>query len=85
MALFTVISLIYFFKTRGFAPRYWQVRASHLNGLESVGPVVVEASSGPCKTCGAKHRRGYLVLPTRRFLTIGNMKAIGEWIWVWLK
>jgi amino acid transporter len=85
LVLFTVISLAYFFKTRGFAPHYWRVRASHLNGLESVGPVVVEASTSPCKTCGAKHRRGYLVLPSKSFFAIGNMKAISEWIWVWLK
>jgi hypothetical protein len=83
--LFLVISIAYFFKTRGLAPRYWRLRVSHLNGLESVGPVVVEASNEPCKTCGARHRRGYLRLPNKNFFTTGNMKAIGEWIWVWLK
>lgn len=80
-----MISAFYFFKTRGFAPRYQRVRESHLTGLESVGPVVVEDSSDPYRTCGAKHRRGYLVLPTRRLWSIGNLYAIGEWIWVWLK
>jgi hypothetical protein len=83
--LFLVISTAYFFKTRGFAPRYWRLRVSHLHGLESVGPVVVEASTEPCKTCGARHRRGYLRLPNKNFFTTGNMRAVGEWLWVWLK
>jgi len=83
--LFLVLGLGFFFKTRGFAPKYWRTRASHLNGLDSVGPVVVEAINSPCKVCGARHRRGYLKLPKKRLLTVGNVKAVGEWIWVWLK
>jgi amino acid transporter len=87
IVIFLVASMAYFFKTRGFAPRYWKVRASKLTGLESVGPIVVssDVSTQPCTFCGAKHRRGQLHLPEKKIATKRNGRAIAEWIWVWLK
>jgi hypothetical protein len=68
-------------------PRNWRVRANMLFGLESVGPIAVDSEklTLPCDFCGAKHRRGHLVFPDANLITSGNMRALIEWIWVWMK
>jgi hypothetical protein len=85
--LFIVLAAAYFFKTRGFNPSNWHVRANRLVGLEAVGPIVVSNPNtrDPCKFCGQRHRRGVLVLPKEKGITVGKGKAVLEWIWTWLK
>jgi amino acid transporter len=87
VVLFLVLTMAYFFKDRGFSPSTWKTLAVKLVGLESVGPIVVDADSisNPCKFCGARHRRGHLRFPDNKVLTRGNFKAVVEWFWVWLK
>jgi len=87
VVLFLVLTLAYFFKDRGFSPASWKTLAVKLVGLESVGPIVVDAGriSNPCKFCGAKHRRGHLRFPDKKVWTKGNAKALVEWFWVWLQ
>lgn len=85
--LFLVLTVAYYFKDRGFSPSNWRTLAVKLVGLESVGPIVVNADSisKPCAFCGARHRRGHLRFPDKEVLTTRNFKAMIEWIWVWLK
>lgn len=87
VVLFLVLTLAYYVKDRGFSPTNWKTLAVKLVGLESVGPIVVnaESTSQPCAFCGAKHRRGHLRFPDKRLFTSRNFKAVVEWIWVWLK
>ncbi|KAF2702785.1 amino acid transporter [Pleomassaria siparia CBS 279.74] len=87
IVLFLLLTLGYFVKDRGFSPRNWGFLAVKLHGLEAVGPIVVSANvlAEPCAFCGAKHRRGHLRFPDKAMFTLGNFRALMEWIWVWLK
>jgi amino acid transporter len=85
--IFLVLAVLYFFKTRGFRPSSWHINASKLAGLEAVGPLVVvdPNSREPCQFCGMKHRRGVLVLPKEKGLSMRKGRAVLEWMWTWLK
>jgi amino acid transporter len=85
--IFIVLSMAYCIKNRGFSPRNWRTFAIGLSGLGTVGPVVVSADSinTPCAFCKAKHRRGHLHFPDSGLFSKNNARALGEWIWAWLK
>lgn len=85
--IFLFLSAAYFFKTRGFNPGRWYIRAERLAGLEAVGPVVVPDPSerAACKHCGMRHRRGTLAWPRGEGLGKQKTMAILEWVWAWLK
>lgn len=87
VVLFVALSMMYYFKDRGFLPRNWKILAIGLSGLDTVGPVVVSADSisRPCDFCKRKHRRGHLRLSDSTLLTEGNARALVEWTWTWLK
>lgn len=87
IVLFILLSSVYYIKDRGFNPRNWRAFSIGLSGLDTVGPIAVSLDSitKPCTFCGAKHRRGHLQIPDKSLLTINNARALGEWIWTWVK
>jgi len=74
IVLFAVIFTLYKVKSGGCNPLNWQRRA--INELQIPRPQI--ATSVP--------RRGRLALEnTENLFTLGNLKQLGKFIWVWLK
>ncbi|KAK0715434.1 amino acid permease-domain-containing protein [Lasiosphaeris hirsuta] len=89
IAIFIVLTAAYFFKTRGFDPAGWHIRAERFDGLGSIGPVVVSDPHDPrrpaCSICGMAHRRGQIVWPEGRGHYGQKSLAVVEWVWTWMK
>lgn len=66
----------YFFALHGFHPRGWRISAQRFVGLNVIGPVVVQ---NPTK------RRDDFAWPAGKGRYQEKVRAVAEWVWVWLK
>jgi amino acid transporter len=72
--IFAVFVAAYQIKFHGYNPANWRRRVSR--ELQNPRPLVVKNEL----------RRGRLnLVDTYHLFTVGNLKALGEWVWVWLK
>jgi hypothetical protein len=71
--IFAVFVILYQIKLHGWNPAHWRRRVSR--ELQNPKPLVVENEK----------RRGKLNLDSHNLYSVGNVKALGKWIWVWLK
>lgn len=72
--VFGFFTIAYQIKFHGFNPANWRRRVSR--ELQNPRPLVVKNDL----------RRGRLYLvDTYNLFEMGNMRAFGRWIWVWLK
>jgi len=78
IVLFLAITAAYLIKDRGFT-------AVRLVGLNNLIAASANTGTKPCKDCGVRHKRGHLRFPDKEWFTKGNFKALGCWLWTWLK